>query len=290
VDHARRAGKARRAGQARRAGNAARGPDNSARGLPSAAHRGPNDPDRHDIVHGDRRSFSAVAGVVVTALGPRVVIPVVVAELLFGILIGPQVAGIAKFNSFTSSFGDLGLGMLFFFAGYEIDFARVRGRALELAGLGWALSLVLAYGIGEMLATAGIVLSLVYTGTALATTAIGTLIPILGDSGELRTRFGTCLLAAGAVGEFGPILLVTLFLSTSHPLSHAAILIALALLALITGVVAVRSMGRGWEALERTLESSGQVAVRLLVVLVFGLVTLASHLVWTCCWAASSPG
>ena len=51
----------------------------------------------------------------------------------------------------------------------------------------------------------------------MATTAIGTLIPILRDRGELRTRFGTYLLAAGAVGEFGPILLVTLFLSTEPP-------------------------------------------------------------------------
>ncbi len=51
-------------------------------------------------------------------------------------------------------------------------------------------------------------ISLLYTGSALATTAIGTLIPILRDSGELRTKFGTYLLAAGAVGELGPIMLV----------------------------------------------------------------------------------
>jgi Kef-type K+ transport system membrane component KefB len=56
---------------------------------------------------------------------------------------------------------------------------------------------------------AGVVLSLLYTGSALATTAIGTLILILSDTEELRTRFGTFLLGAGAVGEFGPILLRT---------------------------------------------------------------------------------
>ena len=57
-------------------------------------------------------------------------------------------------------------------------------------------------------------LSLLFTGSAMATTAIGTLIPILRDAGELRTRFGTYLLAAGGVGEFGPILLITLVFST----------------------------------------------------------------------------
>ena len=55
------------------------------------------------------------------------------------------------------------------------------------------------------LAAGGIVLSFLYTGSAMATTAIGTLIPILRDNGELKTKFGTYLLAAGGAGEFGPI-------------------------------------------------------------------------------------
>ena len=76
------------------------------------------------------------------------------------------------------------------------------------------MSLVLAYSLGGLLALTGLVLSLLFTGSALATTAIGTLIPVLSDAGELRTRFGTYLLAAGAVGEFGPILLITLVFST----------------------------------------------------------------------------
>ena len=60
------------------------------------------------------------------------------------------------------------------------------------------LSLALAYGIGGALAAAGIVVSFLYTGSALATTAIGTLIPILRDEGELHTRFGSYLLGRRA--------------------------------------------------------------------------------------------
>jgi Kef-type K+ transport system membrane component KefB len=144
-----------------------------------------------------------VAALTVAVLPRRIVPPVVVLELVLGIVIGPQVLGLAQNDDFTEFFGNLGLGMLFFFAGYEIDFERLRGRPLALAGAGWFLSLVIAYGIGGALAALGVVLSLLYTGSALATTAIGTLIPILRDVGELRTRFGTYLLAAGAAGEFG---------------------------------------------------------------------------------------
>jgi Kef-type K+ transport system membrane component KefB len=168
--------------------------------------------------------------------------------------------------------------MLFFFAGYEINFERIRGLPLRLAGVGWVISLALAYAVAGVLAAANVIVSGLYTGSALATTAIGTLIPILRDAGELRTRFGTHLLAAGAAAEFGPILLVTLVLSTGNPLHEALILALFIALAVITGILAVRSAWRGWALIERTLESSSQLAVRLAVVLVFGLVALASTL------------
>jgi Kef-type K+ transport system membrane component KefB len=220
-------------------------------------------------------SFAALAAILVALLGARVAVPVVVVELLLGILIGPQVLHIAKIDGFTDFFGDLGLGMLFFFAGYEIDFDRIRGHPLRLGTMGWILSLALAYGLGGILAAAGVVLSYLYTGSALATTAIGTLIPILHDAGELRTRFGTFLLAAGALGEFGPILLITLVLAGGEPIEEAAILVAFVALSVVTCLVAMRSMFRGWTVLERTFEASSQLLIRLTVVLVFGLVALA---------------
>src|SRR3954452_21242437 len=129
---------------------------------------------------------SAVAGTLATMVTARgVLLPTVVAELVLGVIIGPQVVGL-KVTEFMQFFADLGLGMLFFFAGYDIDLRRIAGLPLRLAIVGWLLSLVIAYGIGGLLAAAGIVLSLVYTGSALATTAIGTLIPVLADSGELK--------------------------------------------------------------------------------------------------------
>jgi len=223
-------------------------------------------------------AVAAVAALTVALLPRRVAPPVVVLELLLGIVVGPQVLDLAQNDDFTEFFGNLGLGMLFFFAGYELDFERLRGRPLVLAGAGWVLSLALAYGIGGALAAAGIVLSLLYTGSAIATTAIGTLIPILRDVGELRTKFGTYLLGAGAAGEFGPILLVTLVLSTTQPLHEALILLSFIALAAIVALISVRSAGKGWPLLEQTLEASGQAAIRIAVVLVFGLVALASEL------------
>jgi Kef-type K+ transport system membrane component KefB len=221
---------------------------------------------------------AAVASATVLFLGRWVRIPVVVFELVLGIIIGPHVLHFADSDDFIMFFSNLGLGLLFFFAGYEINFERIRGRPLRLAAWGWGISLALAYGIGGLLAWAGVVLSLLYTGSAMATTAIGTLIPILTDAGEMRTRFGTYLLGAGAMGEFGPIVLVTLVLSGSQPFHEALILIGFVALAVGGAVGVIRLVPSSWSALERSLESSNQLAIRLAVVLVFALVALASEL------------
>lgn len=221
---------------------------------------------------------SALAALIVGIVGRRFLLPVVVLELVFGILIGPEALGIAQSDEFVQFFSNLGLAMLFFFAGYEIDFARVKGRPLTLAAIGWGVSLVLAYSLGGLLAAVGIVLSLVFVGSAMATTAIGTLIPILRDAGDLRSRFGTYLLGAGAMGEFGPILLITLVFSTKSAIGNATILLAFVALAVAAGLVAVRSVGRSWDMFERTLETSGQLAIRTTVVIVFALTGLAASL------------
>src|SRR5215207_3905068 len=223
-------------------------------------------------------AVGAIAALAAGLIGPRLTIPVVVLEIVLGILVGPELLGLAEPDDFLDFFSSLGLGMLFFFAGYEIDFERIRGDPLKLGALGWLLSLALAYSLGGLLSLTGLVLSLLFVGSALATTAIGTLIPILSDAGELRTRFGTYLLAAGAMGEFGPILLITFVFSTQSAIDNAAILLAFILIAVIAAVVGVRGVGRHWALFERTLETSGQLAVRVAVVAVFALASLASSL------------
>src|SRR5262249_52240332 len=155
-----------------------------------------------------------------------------------------------------------------FFAGYEIDFGRIRGRPLELGWAGWVLSILIAFAIGVVLEVAGVIDSFLYVGAAMATTAMGTLIPILHDQGESHTRFSNYLLAAGCAGAFGPIVLVTIFLSTDHPLHEALILIAFVVLAVAVALASTGMALRHWAALERTIEASSQLTVRVTVVLV----------------------
>jgi hypothetical protein len=67
-------------------------------------------------------------------------------------------------------------------------------------------------------------------------------------------------MATTAIGTLIPILLITLFLSTEKPLHEAGILLAFVALAVALALISIRFAWRGWSALERTFEASSQLA------------------------------
>ena len=220
----------------------------------------------------------ALAATVATlASRAGIAVPVVVAELLAGIVLGPHVLGF-QVSSTVLFFKNLGLGLLFFYAGYELDLRRIAGRPLRFGLLGLSMSLALAFTAVTALHYAGLSISILYSAPAVATTAIGTLIPVLSDSGELDTPMGTYLLAAGAVGEIGPILLLTFALSSQSSAHNALILIVFAAVTIVVAAAAIRARRPALRWFERTIEMSAQLAVRWVLVLLFGLALLAYRL------------
>ena len=127
-------------------------------------------------------SAAALAAIISALVSPRLVLPVVVVELFLGIAIGPQGADLAHVDNATNFSRISGWGCSFFFAGYEIDFERINGTAARARAGGWLVSLALAYGLAGILVAGNVVDSDLYTGSAMATTAIGTLIPILHEA------------------------------------------------------------------------------------------------------------
>ena len=67
---------------------------------------------------------------------PRVRLPLVVAEIGLGILVGPQALGWATAGPTIQVLANFGLAFLFFLAGFEIDFPAIRGRPILWAALG----------------------------------------------------------------------------------------------------------------------------------------------------------
>lgn len=222
---------------------------------------------------------AAVVAPLLAELLKRWRIPSVLFELGLGILVGPAVLGWVEVTDLVKGLSEFGLAVLFFMAGYEIDFGRLKGAPLNRGVTGWLVSLAGGLGIGVVLAFEGFVLSSLLIGLAMTTTAIGTLLPMLRDRGLLETRFGSFLTAAGAVGEFGPILAVTILLSASSPLTEALLLVLFAVLAVGVAIMATRPQSPAIvEMLQRHLSTSTQLPVRIIMLLIVGLVVLAADL------------
>ncbi|WP_448004933.1 cation:proton antiporter [Agromyces bauzanensis] len=222
-------------------------------------------------------AVAVAAPVLVRAADRWVAIPLVVFEILLGLVLGPAMLGWIVPDDLMAFFSDFGLAMLFFLAGNEIDFRAIRGRPLSRAVIGWMISLAAGIGIAALLApdlaAAG------FIGIALTSTALGTIMPVLRDSGDLRTPFGITVIAIGAVGEFGPLLAISLFLSGRSPLTAALVLVAFAVIAGAAIWFAAHGAGRRLHRIiTATLHTSGQFGVRLVVLVLVALVALSVEL------------
>ncbi len=206
-------------------------------------------------------------------------VPSVVFELLLGIIVGPAVLGWAQLDPFVEGLSELGISMLFFVAGYELDLQRLRGRPLRRAGASWGVTLLLAAAAGVTLASTGYVLSSLLVGLALTTTALGTLVPMLSDRGLPGTEFGRHVSAAGAIGEFGPVVAVTLLLGASRPAAEAALLVVFVVISVGVAAFATRPRSpRMLAILQRHLTTTSQLPVRVLMLLIVAMVAVTSVL------------
>lgn len=217
--------------------------------------------------------LAVLAPIAARAVGPWLRVPVVVFELVLGILVGPSVLGWTGPSQFVDLLSQFGLAMLFFVAGTEIEFAALRGRTGGRAVGGWILSVALGIAVGFLVAPG---LGAIVIGIALASTALGTLLPILRDAGQLRTPFGRAVGALGAVGEFGPLVAISILLGSHRPSVATIVLAGFLLIAAAAIWYAMRvPQGALHRFVNATLHTSGQFAIRVVMLILTGLVALS---------------
>ena len=222
-------------------------------------------------------AFVAVLAPLLTKLPLLVRIPVIVIELLMGILIGPAGAGWVASGGVIGFLGEFGLIFLFFQAGLEIDLAKFRGVSLRLAALGWLISLGVACGVAGLLYATGLLKSPILVALALPTTAMGMILPILRDSGELESTFGRYVIGAAAAGEFGPLFLASLVLAHQH--SHVMqtfLTIVFLIIAVGAAIFATKiHSDRLTRVITAWMADSSLLPVRISILILLTLVSLA---------------
>ncbi len=209
----------------------------------------------------------------------RKLIPEVVLLLVGGIVIGPYVLDLANVDSEIELLRELGLGMLFLLAGYEIDKDELTGRGGRRALVTWLACLALAFAVVGALAAAGLVHSEIAVAIALTSTALGTLLPILKDRGLLATPVGRSVLNHGAIGEIGPVLAMAILLGARGAVLSLVVLAAFAAVAVVVAMLPARILREGTELLaviRRGSDTTAQTTVRLVMLLLVALIAVAA--------------
>ena len=223
----------------------------------------------------------AVAVLAPLAVGylPRLRVPAVVLEIVGGIIIGPSVLGWVHVDLPVAILALFGLAFLLFLAGLEIDVHHLRGRLLRFALLGYVVTLVLGYGAGASFTAIGWVSQPLLLAIALSATSLGLVVPVLKDAGQLRSQVGQSALAAASIADFGAIVLLSLFFSSSGGSTGSKVVVlgAFAGLVAVTCLVvsgAARSVRLG-QVLVRLQDTTAEIRVRCAVLLLVAFTVLA---------------
>ena len=223
----------------------------------------------------------AFAAPFLLGLVPRLLLPAVVLEIVAGIVIGPSGLGWVEVDQAIEVVSVLGLAFLLFLAGLEIDFDRLRGGLLRLAGGGYVVSFAIAVLVALALKGADLVETPLLVAIILTATSLGVIVPVLKDSHQLESRFGQLVLAAGSIADFGAIILLSLFFTGEGGAGSTALLIGgLVGLALIVYVAtrAAEHSGRISADLLRLQNTTAQIRVRGAIVLLVGFAAMAESL------------
>jgi Kef-type K+ transport system membrane component KefB len=222
--------------------------------------------------------LATTLGAVLSRWHLRLVLPTVVVEIVLGILIGPEVLRLAEVDPYINFLSDFGLALLFFFAGLEVIEHHVPRIVLRRGTIGWGMSLAIGVAVGLALQQAGVDAEWWLLGVALATTALGTLVPILSDAGVLPTPLGRAVLGTGVAGEFWPIIFISVFLTSVYgEVTEFVLLLGFGVLVAAAAVVATQARPpRLLRILRDTLHTTGQVGVRASILLLALLVFVAA--------------
>ena len=222
---------------------------------------------------------AALALAPILSILTRRVVPGVVFEIGLGILIGPAVLGLVRSAGFVAELADLGLALLMFLAGLEVNLRQMRGATLGRAAGSWGLSVLLAGAVALVLVATGQGELALYAAIPLTTTALGTLVPILRETSVLSSPIGRHVMAIGTIGEFGPIVLIALLLGTQGAVSVLLFLLVFAAV-VAGGLWAAANWRLTW--LRRTvaqgLHNTSQLPVRAAMLIIVFLVVVADDL------------
>ena len=223
-------------------------------------------------------------------------LPIVVGEILAGILIGRSGFGWVQHHDVVLDLlAELGFVFLMFLSGMEIDFSNLgiqsgtkRGKdqpasPLQIGAISFVLTLTLSTLIGFAFTRTGLATSPWMIALILSTTSLGVVVPVLKEQGLSSGRFGQTLLIAALIADFVTMLLITVVVAAlSHGLTLDILLIGLLFVAFFLiyhfgGIFFKRIRGIN-RIIEELSSATAQIKVRAAFTMMLVFVALAEVL------------
>jgi Kef-type K+ transport system membrane component KefB len=224
-------------------------------------------------------------------------LPIVVGEILAGIVVGVSGLNWVGDDLILVFMGDIGLAFLMFLAGMEIDFEQIFPRekapkseneaenipsSTLLVSLGvYALTFLLAVPGGFLIVGLGMNADPWLLAFILSATSLGVLLPIMKERNLMNSFFGQFVFITATLSDFITVLLFTVFIITfDHGFSVEIFSIGLLFIAFIilarTGVRFVRIpvVGRFFDEMSKT---TVQIKVRAALAILLAFVVLAEY-------------
>jgi Kef-type K+ transport system membrane component KefB/Trk K+ transport system NAD-binding subunit len=216
-------------------------------------------------------------------------LPVVVGEILVGTLVGRSGLNIVHPDTTLDFLAEIGLAILMFLSGLEIDFSLVSSRGagrrlgpLALAGTSFVLTIALAGALAGHMVSRGLADDAMMVGLILSTTSLGVVLPVLKERGLSTGPFGQTLLLAALLADFVTMLLITVYVTLkARGLTLDILLVAL----LFVVALAVLRVGRSLLAkipiesgLEEVIPVSSKARLHAAIALLLAFVILAGLL------------
>lgn len=226
----------------------------------------------------------ASAAFLIPLVAGRIKTPAIVLEILFGVVVGPALGIIEPGEDLLGFLAELGLFLLMFLAGFEIDFTRLerQGPSQLMSGL-VLFGLFLASGwIGAGFLDYSSTNQRLFLTFLIAAAALGLVVPALKETRRGGTRLGQLVLITAVFAEVGSLIGIVILSVVAVGGVGIDLLAIPALLLAIAAVLVVLRRAAWWypERFERLFRADdpAEMGTRATLALLFVFVGLSSLL------------
>ncbi|KZE63420.1 sodium:proton antiporter [Fictibacillus phosphorivorans] len=183
----------------------------------------------------EHASFASLVIVILTAFFVPIllnkfrlkIIPVVVAEIIVGIILGKSGFDIVHSDAWLEILSVLGFIFLMFLSGLEIDFSIFAGEAntkkknaekkepnrLVVSSVIFLFILILSYGLSLLFVWGGFTESAFFMTLVISTISLGVVVPTLKEEKLSKTTIGQIILLVAVIADLVTMILLALFVS-----------------------------------------------------------------------------